>query len=335
MSEPRPPGNDGAMQFGAHLPLVDFGQGVTGGAELRAYARTAAAAGYATLSANDHLVWRRPWLDGPTALASVLGDAGDLTLATSVALPTVRHPVVLAKLVTTLARLTDGRVVAGIGPGSSAADHRAVGVPFEERWARFDESLRLVRALVRGEAAPPGRYYPVDDLRLDPLPLRPAEVWCGSWGSDTRLRRMVEVADGWMASAYNTTPERYAAARVRIDGHLAAVGRDPARFPDLIATMWLYVTDDARVADRLLRDVLAPILARDPAELQTQLPIGPPEHCIALLERYAAAGAQQVLLWPIHDPIDQLERFAASVIPAVGRSDAAGLVRGGAPEVVA
>jgi alkanesulfonate monooxygenase SsuD/methylene tetrahydromethanopterin reductase-like flavin-dependent oxidoreductase (luciferase family) len=316
------------MQFGAHLPLVDLGQGVIGGAELRRYANTAAAAGYATLSANDHLVWRRPWLDGPTALASVLGDADGLTLATSVALPTVRHPVVVAKMFATLASLADRRVIAGLGPGSSDADHRAVGVPFEERWARFDESLRLVRALVRGEAPPPGRYYPIDDLRLEPLPRTPPEVWGGSWGSDTRLRRMVEVADGWMASAYNTTPERYAAARGRIDGHLAAVGREPERFPDLIATMWCYVTDDGQLADRLLHGLLGPLLGRDPEELRAQLPIGSAEHGIALLERYAAAGAQQVLLWPIHDPIEQLERFAEQVMPALRASPATPQVAG-------
>jgi alkanesulfonate monooxygenase SsuD/methylene tetrahydromethanopterin reductase-like flavin-dependent oxidoreductase (luciferase family) len=306
------------MRFGVHLPLADLGQGVPDGPDLRAYVHTAAAAGYTTIAANDHLLWRRPWLDGPTALASVLGAAGDLTLATSVALPTVRHPVVLAKALSTLAVLAGGSVIAGLGPGSSAADHRAVGVAFEERWARFDEGVRLLRALVRGETPPPGRYYPVDgDLRLAPLPAHPPEVWGGSWGSETRLRRMVEVADGWMASAYNTTPERFAAARDRIDRHLAASGRDAAGFPDLLATMWLYVSDDAAAVDHLLHDVLGPVLQRDPDGLREQLPVGPPAHCIELLARYAEAGARRILLWPVRDPIDQLERFSELVMPQV------------------
>jgi alkanesulfonate monooxygenase SsuD/methylene tetrahydromethanopterin reductase-like flavin-dependent oxidoreductase (luciferase family) len=304
------------VRFGAHLPLADLGQGVPDGPDLRAYVRAAAAAGYTTVAANDHLLWRRPWLDGPTALASVLGEAGGLTLATSVALPTIRHPVVLAKTLSSLAVLAGGPVVAGLGPGSSAADHRAVGVRFEERWSRFDEGLRLIRALVRGEPPPRGHHYPVDgDLRLAPLPREPPQIWGGSWGSDTRLRRMVEVADGWMASAYNTTPERFAAARVRIDGHLAAVGRDAAAFPDLLATMWLYVSDDVAAVEALLHGVLGPVLRRDPDELREQLPIGPPARCIELLGRYAEAGARQILLWPVRDPIDQLERFAELVEP--------------------
>lgn len=307
------------MRFGVHLPLADLGQGVLDGPDLRRYARTAAESGFSTLAANDHLVWRRPWLDGPMALASVLGEAGDLTVATSVALPTVRHPVVIAKALASLAVLADGPVLAGIGPGSSAADHRAVGVPFEERWARFDEALRLIRALLRGETAPPGNFYPVTDLHLEPLPQHPPGVWCGSWGSDARLRRMVEVADGWLASAYNTTPEGFADARARIDGHLTAAGRDPDGFPDLIATTWFYVTDDAAAADRLLRDVLGPILQRDPEALQAQLPVGTVEHCVRLLDRYGAAGAQQMLLWPVHDPIDQIERFSDEIAPAIAR----------------
>jgi hypothetical protein len=53
--------------------------------------------GFDIVSADDHLVWRRPWLDGLTTLASVAGSAGGMKLATSVALPAVRHPVVLAK----------------------------------------------------------------------------------------------------------------------------------------------------------------------------------------------------------------------------------------------
>jgi len=303
------------MDFGVHLPLADLGQGLLGGAEFRDYTATAAGLGFAMVSANDHLVWRRPWLDGPTALATVAGSAGGMTLATSIALPAVRHPVVLAKAIASLAVLSDGPVVAGLGPGSSPEDYRVVGVPFDERWARFDEGLRLVRALLRGEPTSDGDYYQVGGLRLDPLPLEAPQVWFGSWGSDVRLRRMAAAADGWLASAYNTTPEGFADARARLDGHLVAAGRDPATFPDAVATTWLYVTDDADEADRVLEEVLAPLLGRDAGRLATQLPIGTPDHCIELLSAYAAAGARRIVLWPVRDPSRQLELFADEVRP--------------------
>lgn len=305
------------MDVGVHLPLIDVGEGPLTLGQLQTYAETAEALGYATLSANDHIVWQRPWLDGPAALTSVMTHTGSMTLATSICLVNVRHPVVVAKWLTTVARLSGGRVITGLGPGSSAADHAAVGVPFDQRWARFDEALTVVRALVRGQELPAGTFYDVADVRLEPLPARPPEVWFGSWGSDRRLRALAATADGWMASGYNTTPARFADARARLDAHLVACGRDPRTFPDIIATMWLCVTETRREADRVIADVLVPLLERSAEELAAQLPIGPPEHCGALLRDYADAGAQQVLLWPINDPIEQLHRFDALVRPSI------------------
>jgi alkanesulfonate monooxygenase SsuD/methylene tetrahydromethanopterin reductase-like flavin-dependent oxidoreductase (luciferase family) len=263
------------------------------------------------VSANDHLVWQRPWLDGPTVLAAVASAARDTALATTVTLPVVRHPVVVAKTLSTLAALAEGPVIAGLGPGSSAADYAAVGVPFDERWRRFDEALPLVRALVRGETAPAGRFYG-EPPRLDPVPERPPQVWFGSWGSEQRFAALAAAADGWFASAYNATPDQFAAARARLDGHLRAAGRDPATFPDAVATTWTYVTDRRRDADDVLTGVLAPTLRRDPGTL-TGLPIGSPEHCAEVLSRYAAAGAREILLWPLRGGIPQLERCAALV----------------------
>jgi alkanesulfonate monooxygenase SsuD/methylene tetrahydromethanopterin reductase-like flavin-dependent oxidoreductase (luciferase family) len=305
------------VEFGVHLPLIDFGEGSLTFDQLRTYARTAAELRYATLSANDHLVWRRPWLDGPTALTSVVEHTGTMALATSIALVAVRHPVVVAKWLTTLGHMTDSRIIAGLGPGSSSGDYAAAGVPFEQRWARFDEAFRAVKALVHGERVPEGRFYDLSQVQLAPLPTRRPEVWFGSWGSDRRLRALAQTADGWLASGYNTTPAEFAAARRRLDGHLAGCGRTPSSCPDIIATMWLYVTEDQREADRMLAEVLAPTLGRQAHELAAQLPVGTPDHCIELMRSYAAAGAQQVLLWPIHDPITQLHTFDQLVRPGV------------------
>ncbi len=298
------------MRLGVHLPLADLGDGPPTAADLRAYVGRARELGYTTVAANDHLVWGHPWLDGPTALASVIDAAGDLTLATSIALPVVRHPVVVAKTLTTVASLAQGPVIGGIGPGSSPLDYAAVGVPFSQRWARFDEAFRVVRHLVRGEQVDAGDFYP-DAPSLAPLSDPPPQVWFGSWGSDRRIAAMAAVADGWFASAYHATPDRFAEARARLDEHLRAAGREPDAVPDAVATAWLYVTDSRQEADRVLADVLAPALNLDPAQL-AHLPIGSPEHCAEVLAGYAAAGAREVLVWPVRDPLGQLERCAAA-----------------------
>jgi alkanesulfonate monooxygenase SsuD/methylene tetrahydromethanopterin reductase-like flavin-dependent oxidoreductase (luciferase family) len=296
------------MDVGAHLPLADLGDGTPTVDGLRDYVRTARDLGYAAVSANDHLVWRRPWLDGPTALAAVAGDAGEMALATSIALPVVRHPVVVAKTLSSLAALTGSRVIGGLGPGSSQGDYDAVGVPFAERWARFDESMSVVRTLVRGEATTGGTFYGAAGP-LAPVREPPPEVWFGSWGSDRRLASMAAVADGWFASAYNAAPAEFAAARTRLDGHLTAAGRDPSTFPDAVATAWALVTDKPGERDRVLHDLLGPLLGRDPETLGN-LPIGSPARCAEALAAYAEAGAGLILVWPLRDARAQLELLA-------------------------
>jgi alkanesulfonate monooxygenase SsuD/methylene tetrahydromethanopterin reductase-like flavin-dependent oxidoreductase (luciferase family) len=77
----------------------------------------------------------------------------------------------------------------------------------------------------------------------------------------------------------------------------------------------MYVTHEHARAVRLVTETLAPLLGRDPEELLARLPIGTPEHCVEVLDAYAAVGAQRILLWPIHDPIHQLEVFTEEVRP--------------------
>lgn len=277
--------------------------------------------GFAAVSANDHFVFSTPWLDGPTALAAAVERSGDMIMGTSTALAVLRGPVPLAKTLAALDVLSDGRVIAAVGPGSSARDYDAIGIPFEERWKRFDEAVVVLRALLRGEPAPPDtRFYPLPDAELEPRPRQNGGVplWIGSWGSEAGLRRVARLADGWLASAYNTTPERFTAAREMLASELGKRGKDADAFPNALVTMWTWVTDDHAEAERVLVETLAPLLKRDPEELRDQVCVGPPEHCAELLSRYAEAGCQRVHFWPLGDEARQIERIAADVAPRIG-----------------
>jgi alkanesulfonate monooxygenase SsuD/methylene tetrahydromethanopterin reductase-like flavin-dependent oxidoreductase (luciferase family) len=142
------------MEFGVHLPLISFDGEQRSLADLIAVAQAASDLGYTHLCANDHLVFSRPWLDGPTALAAVLAHSGRLTLATTVAVPVLRGPAATAKILSALDVLSGGRLVVGLGPGSSTRDYELVGVPFEERWKRLDEAVETLRAYWRADASP-------------------------------------------------------------------------------------------------------------------------------------------------------------------------------------
>jgi len=277
--------------------------------------------GFQALSANDHLVFPRPWLDGPTALAAVLSRTGRMAIATTVALPVVRGPVALAKSLAAIDLLCGGRLVVGVGPGSSARDYTAVGVPFEERWKRLDEAVQTLRALWQGEGPPfRGEFYSTEGVTLEPYPAqRPGPpIWIGSWGSEAGLKRVVRLGDGWLASAYNTTPEAFGAALRRLAEHLHAAGKDPSRFPNAIATMFFYITEESATSERIIREVLSPMLKRPEEELRERLLVGPAEECAEKLVAYRVAGANRIFLWPVEDELRQLATFQERVAPLVG-----------------
>jgi alkanesulfonate monooxygenase SsuD/methylene tetrahydromethanopterin reductase-like flavin-dependent oxidoreductase (luciferase family) len=306
------------MEFGVHLPLIAFTDGQRSLDELRAFTEAARDLGYTHLCANDHLVFSRPWLDGPTALAAVLAHSGEMTLATTVAVPVLRGPAATAKILAAIDLLSGGRLVVGLGPGSSPRDYALVGLRFEERWTRLDEAVQTMRAYWRADGtAFDGSHYSTAGLTLEPTPAqRPGPpIWIGSWGSAAGLRRVARLADGWLASGYNTTPARFARAWSDVQAAVASRGRDAARFPNGIATMWCYVTDDRARADAMLADVLAPMLGRPAEELRAILPIGSAEECAGRLLPYARAGAQRIFLWPLADERAQLEVFRERVVP--------------------
>jgi alkanesulfonate monooxygenase SsuD/methylene tetrahydromethanopterin reductase-like flavin-dependent oxidoreductase (luciferase family) len=169
------------MELGAHLPLMEFGGEGQSLARIRGAAVAARECGFAAVSANDHFVFSTPWLDGPTALATVIEETAPLELATTVSLVALRGPVPLAKSLAAIDLLSGGRLVAGVGPGSSERDYAAVGIAFEDRWARFEEAVVLLRQLLPGFRRRPAPRCPARrrvarlGLQHDPRQVRPSE----------------------------------------------------------------------------------------------------------------------------------------------------------------
>ena len=308
------------MDYGVHLPLIALTEQQWSLRGLLEYTEITQRLGFRALSINDHLLFPRPWLDGPTALAAVLARTGQMSLTTTVALPVVRGPVALAKTLAAIDLLSGGRLVVGVGPGSSARDYAAVGIPFEERWKRLDEAVQAMRAFWLGEGSSFKReFYSTEGIVLEPYPARQPgpPIWIGSWGSEAGLRRVARLGEGWLASAYNTTPEAFAAARRRLAELLPAVGKDPNRFPSAIATMFFYVTEERATSERIIREVLSPMLNHPEDELRERLLVGPAEECAQKLAAYRAAGANRIFLWPVEDELRQLTSFQERVAPLV------------------
>jgi len=281
------------MLFGAHLPIAGFDGSRPAAATLIECAEAAEALGYTTLCANDHIVFPVPWIDGLVALGVAAGRTKSIRLMTTASLLVVRGPAPLGSAVAALAHLSGDRVTVCLTPGSTISDYESVGIPFEERWSRFDRALPALRS-----------YLDTAGLKVP--------VWIASWGADAGLRRVARHGDGWLASAYHATPEYFAGCLAYLNQQLQEVGKNHRQFPSAVATTYMYLTDDSAEAERILGSLISPRQA--PSDLRDRSLVGPVAECIEKLRRLEASGVGQVFVWPVADQVRQLTRFAELVV---------------------
>ena len=307
-----------ACTFGVHLPVMELEE-EPNRESIISCAKESERLGFDSLSANDHLVFRRGWLDPLAALAAAASVTTKIRLGTSIVNLVVRNPVASVKLLTSIDILSSGRLFAGVGPGSHADDYAVVGIPFTERWGRFFESLDLLQKLWSSEepVVYSGRYYKLDGLSLRPRPAQcPPPIMVGSWGSEIVLRKIARTGDGWMASAYNITPDSFSQKCKLLRKFREEVGRDADSFENSIMSMFCYISSNEEKVHSALHDVLSPALARKPEDLGKLLLFGSKEECAMKIRKYVEHGANRIHFWPVADYHEQVELLANEIIPS-------------------
>lgn len=250
--------------------------------------------GYDSLWLSERLTGNAP--DPLLALTWVAARTKRMKLGTSVLVVPGRNPVVLAKELATLDRLSEGRLLPVVGLGAPVpAEHRAFGVERSERAALFDEALGLMRALWTGdEVDHVGEHFEVRGVRLRPRPVQERfDVWLGG-RAPSELRRTGRLGDGWLPSF--STPDEVRTGWQLISETAAAHGRtiDPEHLGTLIAYSRDPLADDVtRHLGRRRDDV-------DPAEV---IPVGL-DGLRRQLEQLIAVGASKFVLVPLVEPDD-------------------------------
>jgi probable F420-dependent oxidoreductase len=145
-------------------------------------------------------------VDPFVALSAAATATTRLELGTAIYLLALRHPLVTARAVA-----TNGRFLLGVGTGWLVEEFDALGVPFDQRVRRFDESVQLVRtALAGGPFEHDGDHFATGHVQLTPEPVEVPVVFGGN--TELALRRAARTADGWFASG---TPQFEDALRLR------------------------------------------------------------------------------------------------------------------------
>ena len=175
----------------------------------------------------------KPFLEPMTAIAAMGVATERIEFHTFVLKMPMRHPVMLAKEATSVAVLTDNRLVLGVGTSPWPDDYEILGLPWERRGRRFDECIDIVSGLsAGGYFGYEGDFYDFPPIKLNPIPTQPIPILIGGH-SDANLRRAARRCDGWMAAG--GSPEDLTGWITRIQELRRECGRDQEPF-DIYAT---------------------------------------------------------------------------------------------------
>ena len=292
------------MKFGLLLP--NFGESATG-ESIAASARLAEDCGFDSVWTTDHVLMPKampdPYgylIESLIALTVAATATKRVQLGTSIIVMPQREPVLLAKQLAAIDVISGGRLILGAGVGWLEEEFAYLGADYENRGARFDEWLSLLRSLWQGAGRFQGATKTIEDALFAPLPMRKADtpIWIGG-NSGLAIKRAAEMAHGWHP-----------------------VGLTPAELAAGIDTLnALAPTRDVVVSLRTNIEVLMPGESAKGYAAPGHVPRGEADAIAAELKAYQAAGLQYAVVWLFHESAADLEvkirRFANDVMRAL------------------
>src|SRR6195952_278869 len=190
-------------------------------------AQLAEVTGLELVSVQDH-PYQAKHLDTWTLLSVIAARTTAVRVAPNVANLPLRHPVVLARSVATLDRLSNGRVELGLGAGAFWDAIVAAGGPRRAPGQAVDalvEAVEVIRAVWgSGTVRHDGEHYPVHGLHAGPQPAHDVPIWLGAY-KPRMLRATADLADAWIPSMGYADPPELGALNALIDDRLEANGR--------------------------------------------------------------------------------------------------------------
>lgn len=296
---------------GPWLPTID---------EMRLLVERVDRGGYDSLWVGDHISFHIAIFDPLLQLAQAAVFSRRLVFGTGVYLVPLRHPTPVAKQVSTLDHLTEGRFIFGVGVGGEfPKEFEACGMPVGERGARLSESIAVMRKLWSGKPAThDGRFFKFEGITMQPPPRQAGgpPIWCGG-RSDAALRRIGRLTEGWMS--YVITPDMF---RQGLEKIAAAASTASRTFDRGFGTAHLLFTCIDDTYEKALDAATVSLSQRYGMDFrkaaQRYCALGPPQRVVETILQFHEAGARHVILdfvGPYEERDRQIERFAAEALP--------------------
>jgi probable F420-dependent oxidoreductase len=286
----------------------------------------------AYLARAEELGFDSAWAqEGMLAPASQLGPIETMTFAAActqrirlgcaVFVSTLHSPVHLAKSVTTLDQLSQGRLEVGVGTGGKDRPFAAFGMDPARYVARFTEGIAVMKALW---TEPPvtfdGEFWQLKDAPMEPRPVQKPypPLWFGGAG-EPALRRAVRLGDGFFGAGSQPTAAFAEQVQV-VRTALAEAGRTakPGGGFRIAKRVYIAIDEDTSRAPRRMNAALEGIYGERVPAIEAAAAAGTAAECVRALNQVAAAGAELILGTALFDVHEQMERLAADVIPQLG-----------------
>ncbi|HYA67979.1 MAG TPA: LLM class F420-dependent oxidoreductase [Acidimicrobiales bacterium] len=235
----------------------------------------------------------QPMLEAYTLLGALAARTQRVTLGTLVTGVTYRNPGLLAKIITTLDVVSQGRAILGIGGAWYDVEHKALGVEYPSDRVRLDmleEAVQVCRAMFTGDdVSYVGKHYRLDHARNQPRPVQAGgpKIMIGGGGEKRTLRLVAQYADKCNVTGDVKTLARKIEVLHR---HCAEVGRDPAEVGITWMTPLILTTSEQNTAE--VRDMLS--ASESPDEV-AGFTVGQPQEIPNLVAGHIEAGASEVI----------------------------------------
>ncbi len=237
-----------------------------------------------------------------------------MRLGSAVLLAALRSPVHLAKSLATLDHLSRGRLIVGVGLGANTRIYPAYGISAERRAARFTEAIRLIQRLwTEPRVTFDGQFWKLENASMEPKPVQKPHppIWFGAH-EPAALRRAAEMGSGFMGAGSASTAQFLAEVRT-LGALLENAGRDPATF-GIGKRVYIAIDQDRTRAAQRLADWFGAFYGKP--DLAAKVSVwGTPQECLDGLAEIVAGGARTLLLNPVFDELEHLERFASEISP--------------------
>ena len=226
--------------------------------------------------------------DGLTMATALLSAHARLPVYVGLYLLPLRHPVLVARQLATIAQLAPGRLTLGVGIGGEDRNEIEVcGVDPKTRGRRMDECLQILRGFAIGEPVTfDGEFFSLKDALIVPAPSPRIPLIVGG-RSDAAVSRVGRLGDGWLGIW--VSPRRFASARDQITVEASEAGRDPSVFEHAL-NVWCGFAPTRESARDLLAAQMQAFYQMPFEPFERYSPYGTPQHVAEFLSPYIEAG---------------------------------------------